>query len=118
MFSGEVSPDEVWEMIVRLPRTSATTAARLADPETVFSGGEDAEPPWEDWTPEAQRLDDIADQLAVISDQIAKFGTGKCVKVTPRRRPGDALRKRLKAQRSAQMWREWHEFLDQVGVPH
>jgi len=116
MYEGRVTPDEVWDCIVHFQRTSATTAARLADPETVFSGDEDAEPPWEDWTPEAQRLDDIADQLAVISDQIAKAGTGKPVKVKPRRRPGDALRKRLKAARSAQMWREWNELLGKLGI--
>lgn len=118
MFSGEVSPDEVWEMIVQLPRTSATTAARLADPGTVFSGDEDAEPPWQEWSPEAQRLDDIADTLALISDQVAKLGSRKPANVKPRRRPGEALRKRLQAERSAQMWREWHEMCDQMGVRH
>lgn len=117
MFSGEVSPDEVWEMILHLPRTSATTAARLADPATVFSDDEDAEPPWEDWSPEAQRLDDITDLLSVISEQIAKFGTGKRIKIDPRKRPGDAIRKRLKAERSAQARREWSELLKQMGVP-
>jgi hypothetical protein len=118
MFDGEISPDEIWDYVVHLPRTSATTAARLADPETVFSGDEDAEPPWEDWTPEAQRLDDVCDALAVISDQIAKFGTRQRVKVEPRRRPGDALRKQLKARRSAQMRREWAELCAQMGVRH
>lgn len=117
MFSGEVSPDEVWDMITHLPRTSATTAARLDDPETVFSG-EESEPPWQEWSPEAQRLDDLYDVLALISDQIAKFGSKKRAKVTPRKRPGGELRKRLKAQRSAQMWAEWNELLGRLGVPH
>lgn len=117
MFRGDVSPDEVWDCVVHLPRTSATTAARLADPETVFSDDSDAEPPWQDWTPEAQRLDDICDALAVISEQIAKIGTGKHVKVAPRKRPGDAIRKRLKAERSAQARREWSELLGQLGIP-
>lgn len=117
MFEGRVSPDEVWDCVVHLPRTSATTAARLADPETVFSDDGDAEPPWEEWGPEAQRLDDVADQLAVISDQIAKFGTGQPVRVKPRRRPGDKLRERLKAERSAQARREWSAVLKQLGIP-
>jgi hypothetical protein len=117
MFSGEISPDEIWDYITHLPRTSATTAARLADPDTVLSDDEDAEPPWQDWSPEAQRLDDVCDALAVISDQIAKFGTRQRVKVTPHRRPGDARRKAMEERRRAQARREWSEVLRQLGIP-
>lgn len=103
-------------MITRLPRTSATTAARLADPDTVLADDEDAEPPWQEWTPEAQRLDDIADALAVISDQISKFGSKQQVKVTPRRRPGDALRKAMQERRREQARAEWAELCARMGV--
>jgi hypothetical protein len=110
-----VTPDEVWDLITYLPRDSATQSAIFEDPETVF-GDEAAEPRLTEYSPEVEALSDLYDLNAAILAHLSAFTSRKPVRIPPRRRPGEARRRQLKAQRREQARQEWAELLAQMGV--
>lgn len=116
MFSGEVSPDEVWEMITHLPRNSATWSAVFDDPETV-TGDEAAEMKLAEYSPEVELLTDLYDLTASLLAHVSAFTSKTPVKIPPHRRPGEARRKAAEEARRAQARREWSAVLKQLGVP-
>lgn len=116
MFSGEITPDEIWDYITHLPRTSATTSAIYADPEAVL-GDEDAETPLADFSPEVQAIAHACDLLAALLANVISLGGGKPPKLQPYPRPGEARRRALKAQLREQARQEWAELCAQMGVP-
>jgi hypothetical protein len=118
LFSGELAPDEAWDLIVHLPRDSATWAAVYADPETVIGddGGPAAEPRLTEFSPEAERLADVSDRLASLIAIVSGALSKQQVKIPPSPRPGDARRARAKAMRREQARREWAELCAQMGV--
>jgi hypothetical protein len=116
LFSGEMTPDECWDLITHLPRTSATTGAIYADPETVI-GDEPAETPLTDFSPEVQAAAHGNDLLTAILVNLIALGGGKPPKLQPYPRPGEARRRRLKAELREQARQEWAELCAQMGVP-
>lgn len=116
LFRGEMTPDECWDLITHLPRTSATTAALYADPDTVF-GDELAEVPLTEFGPEVQVLAHVADVLQSLLVNVIALGGGKPPRLKPYPRPGEARRKRLKAELREQARAEWAELCAQMGVP-
>lgn len=116
MFEGRVSPDEVWDCVMHLPRESATMAALFDDPGFEVSD-EARELRLTEFSPEVEALSDVYDLLASILAHLSAFTSKRPVKVPPRRRPGEARRERLRAERSAQARREWSELLVKLGVP-
>ena len=115
MFRGDVTPDEVWDMITHLPRNSATWSAVYADPETRLSD-EVREMPLSEYSPEVEALHDVYDMLAALTAQVRAFATRESQPVTPHRRPGEAKRAALKAARHEQARLEWHEMCAQWGI--
>lgn len=116
MFSGEISPDEIWDCVTHLPRNSATWSAVFDDPETVISD-EPAEMKLSDYSPEVELLTDLYDLTASLLAHVSAFTAKTPVKIPPHRRPGEERRRQLAAERSAQARREWSEFLKLIGVP-
>lgn len=116
MFAGEITPDEIWDYITHLPRTSATTSAFYADPETVLSD-ELPEIRLTEFSPEAEMGADIHDVLIAILAHLSAFTSKKPVRLKPHRRPGEARRAQLKAERREQARQEWAELCAQMGVP-
>ena len=116
MFEGEISPDEVWDYVTHLPRNSATWSAVFDDPETVISD-EPGEMKLSEYSPEVELLSDCYDMLAALLAQVQSLGSKTAVKVKPHRRPGEARRERLRAERSAQARAEWSDFLKLIGIP-
>jgi hypothetical protein len=118
LFSGEVAPDEAWELITHLPRDSATWAAVYADPETVIDDddGTPGEPRLTEFSPEVERLADISDRLASLIAIVSGALSKRQVKLDPSPRPGNARRAQAKARRREQARREWAELCRQLGV--
>lgn len=116
MFSGDVSPDEVWECIMTLPRNSATWSAVFEDPEAPFSD-EAAEMRLAEYSPEVEHLADLYDLTASLLAHVSAFTSKKPVKVKPHRRPGEEKQRQLKAARREQARQEWAEICAQLGVP-
>lgn len=116
MFSGEVSPDEVWECVMALPRNSATWSAVFEDPEMPFSD-EAAEMKLAEYSPEVELLADLYDLTASLLAHVSAFTSKRPVRLKPHRRPGEAKRSQLRAARREQARTEWAEVCAQFGVP-
>lgn len=115
MFSGDVSPDEVWDMITRLPRTSATMAALADDPD--IEPGEPGEPSWTEFSPEVQVMAEAVDLLKSLLANVIALGGGKPPKLKPYPRPGDGKRKAAEKARLAERWRRHKELAARVLRP-
>lgn len=117
LFTGQLTADECWDYVTHLPRDSATWAAVYADPGTVIdSGGPAPEPRLTEFSPEAERLADIADRLASLIAIVSGALSKHPVKIGPCPRPGDARREQAKALRRAQARQEWAELCKAMGV--
>jgi len=117
MFSGEITPDEIWDYILHLPRNSATWAAVYADPETVIDeAGEPPEPRLTEYSPEVEALAGVYDLLASLLANVIALGGGKPPRIEPYRRPGEAKREAARARRHEQARQEWGELLAQWGI--
>lgn len=124
LFSGEMTADECWDYVAHLPRESATWAAVYADPETVYedpeaaagSGGPAPEPRLTEFSPEAERLADIADRLASLIAIVSGALCKRPVKIGPCPRPGDARRAEARARRDERDRAEWDDLCRQMGV--
>lgn len=117
MFSGEVSPDEVWDMVMHLPRNSATWSAAFDDPAFEVSD-EPGEMKLSEYSPETELLTDLYDLTASLLAHVSAFTSKQPVKIPPHRRPGEARRKAIEERLRAQARREWDELCDLLGVPH
>lgn len=118
MFSGEVTPDEIWDYVLNLPRNSATWAAVYDSPETVIDGDEAPEMRLTEYSPEVEALADIADKLSALLANVIALGGGKPPEIRPYRRPGEARREAARARRHEQARAEWNDLLSQMGVEH
>jgi hypothetical protein len=116
LFTGRLSPDECWDFIWHLPRTSATMAALYEDPAFPVSD-EAREPRLTEYSPEAEALGVVADRLAALITVVIRVAGGTAPKISPYPRPGDARRAALKEQRHEQAAREWADLCRQLGVP-
>lgn len=117
MFSGEVSPDEVWECVMALPRTSATRAALADDPEIPVGEGEPGDPPWTEFSPEVQAMAEAVDLLKSLLANVISLGGGKPPKFRPYPRPGDSRRREAEKARFADRWRKHKELAARVLRP-
>ena len=103
--------DECWELVTRLPRDSATWAAVYADPETPIPDEVPAEPSLTEYSPEVEALAAVHDILAAILAHVSALTAKTPVRLEPYRRPGEARRKRAKAQRDAAARAEWERMV-------
>jgi hypothetical protein len=115
LFSGEISPDEVWDLVLHLPRESATTAALYADPATVLSD-EPSEPQLTEYPPVVEAIAALYDVNVAILAHLSAFTSKKPVRLAPYRRPGEARRKAVRAAKRDQARQEWNELLGQLGI--
>ena len=118
MFSGEITPDEIWDYVLNLPRNSATWAAVYADPETVIPDDGPAEIPLTHFSPEVELLADIYDAINGLRSQVIALVSKTPPSFDPHRRPGDVRREAAKARRHEQARAEWNDLLSQMGVEH
>lgn len=111
-----MTPDECWDFIVHLPRTSPLKAALAADPDIPLAEG-DGDVPWTEFSPEVQALADLVDtQRSVLAVLIKALG-GKPPKFKPYPRPGDARRQAAEKARFAERWRKHKELAGRVLRP-
>jgi hypothetical protein len=115
LFDGEVTPDEVWDMVTHLPRNCATWSAVYADPDTPLSD-EVREMPLSEYSPEVEALHDCYDMLASLAAQVRAIASGESQQVKPHRRPLEGKRAALRAARREQARQEWDELLTQMGI--
>ena len=71
MATGALTPDECWQLLMNLPRTSPLMAKLAADPEWV-SDEPPGPLPWTDYTAEVQILADIYDLIPAMFGAQAK----------------------------------------------
>lgn len=116
VFAGGMTADECWQYLMHLPRDSPLMAAIYADPETVLSD-EAAEMQLTEYSPEVEVSSDIYDVLIAILAHLTALTSKKPVKLSPRRRPGEARLRARKAQLREQARQEWAELCAQMGVP-
>lgn len=112
MFSGEVTPDEVWDCIVHLPRTSATMSALADDPDAPKSAPKP--PSWTEFSPEVQVTAEVRDLLASLLANVIALGGGEPPKIPPYARPGDDKRQAAERERMAERWRKHKELVARV----
>jgi hypothetical protein len=115
LFTGRLSPDECWDFIWHLPRTSATMAALYEDPDLPVSD-EVREPRLTEFSPEAEILAAVADRLASLITVVVRVAGGAAPKISPYPRPGDARRAALRARRHEQASREWADLCKRLGA--
>lgn len=108
MFSGEVTPDEVWDCIVHLPRTSATMSALADDPDV--QPGDPRPPTMAEFSPEVQVMAEAVDLLKSLVSVVISLGGGKPPKFKPYPRPGDDRREAAEKARFAERWRNHKEL--------
>lgn len=112
MFSGEITPDEVWDCIAHLPRTSATMAALANDPQAPKSAPKP--PSWTEYGPEVQVMAEVRNLLASLLANVIALGGGKPPKIPPYPRPDDEQRKQAERERLAERWRKHKELVARV----
>jgi len=103
-----MTPDECWDLITHLPRTSPLKAALAEDPEIPL--GEAGDVPWTEFSPEVQALAEVRDLLASLLANVIALGGGKPPKIPPYPRPGDTRRKAADKARFAERWRRHKEL--------
>lgn len=99
LFRGEYTPDEVWELLMHLPRDSATIAAIADDDELVgdVDSIADPKPPrLTEFGPEVEALATIADRLGALLAAVTSLG-GQSVRIEPYPRPVTAADRARKA---------------------
>jgi hypothetical protein len=88
-FRGEMTPDEAYELLMRLPRDSPLMAALAADPALV-SDAEPVAPSWTEFGPEVQALAQVHDLLGSLVAMVgAAFGAKPPPRVRPYPRPAN-----------------------------
>lgn len=97
-----MTADELWSLIVHLPRESPLKAALADDPE--IPAGQPGDPPWTEFSPEVQVLADIADRLGSLLSVVVQLGGGKPPRLKPYPRPGDEKRRQAEKARFAERW--------------
>lgn len=112
LFSGRVTADELWDLIVHLPRTSAVMSALADDPDVP--AGAPRPPSWTEFGPDVQVMAEVRDLLASLLANVIALGGGKPPKIAPYPRPGDERRKAAEAQRLADRWRKHKELSARV----
>jgi hypothetical protein len=115
LFSGEMTADECWDLVVHLPRNSATWSAVFAEPDFELSD-EVREMPLSEYSPEVEAIFDVCDLLAALLAQVRALASGKPQTAEPHRRPGEAKRAALRAVRHEQARAEWDDVLAQLGI--
>jgi hypothetical protein len=112
LFSGRVTPDELWDLVAHLPRTSAVMSALADDPE--IPAGAPRPPSMREFSPETEALADVADKLAALLVNVIALGGGKPPRLQPYPRPGDDRRKAAEQERHAERIRKHRELVARV----
>ena len=110
-----MTADELWALIVHLPRESPLKAALADDPEIL--PGEPGDVPWTEFSPEVQVMAQAVDLLQSLLASVIAIGGGKPPKFKPYPRPGDAKRKAADQARFAERWRKHKELAARILRP-
>jgi hypothetical protein len=102
VFTGSMTPDECWALIIHLPRTSPLKAALAEDPDIPLA--EPGDPPWTEFSPEVQAIAEAVDVLKSLLANVISLGGGKPPKFRPYPRPDDARREAAEKARFAGRW--------------
>lgn len=108
VFRDKISVDEVWELLMQLPRESPFWAEVAADPHFASSSAPKPKTLAE-FSPEVEALAAVHDQVASLRATVVALCGGKPGRITPYPRPVLAAAKRDKAADAN--WDRWEAQL-------
>lgn len=116
LFTGEYTPDECWDLLMHLPRDSATVAAIADDEDLAGEPGPPRPPRLTEFGPEVEVLAGIYDLLASLLATVASLG-GQPPKIDPYPRPVPAAAATAQREHEEQQERLRRKALAQL-LPH
>lgn len=117
LFTGEYTPDEVWDLLMHLPRDSATVAAIADDGDLAGEPGAPRPPRLTEFGPEVEVLASVHDLLASLLASVVTALGGKPPKIDPYPRPVSAAAARAQREHEEQQERLRRNALAQL-LPH